>query len=65
NDPYFEEPELNTVNQVTTVPLVYGFDMNFNFTYQPKTPGAPTPGAPGAAATGTVAPASSGAGAGR
>ena len=65
NDPYFEEPELNNMNQVTAVPLVYGFDMNFHFTYQPKTPGAATPGAPGAAATGTVAPASTGAGAGR
>ena len=53
NDPYFEEPELNTVNQVSALPLVYGFDMNFGFTYQPKTPGAPG-GAP-AAATGTAA----------
>ena len=52
NDPYFEEPELGTLSEVQAVPLVYGFDMNFGFTYQPKTPGA-TPGAPGTT-TGTA-----------
>jgi type IV pilus assembly protein PilN len=53
NDPYFEEPQLNNVQQVSTTPVVYGFDMNFAFTYQPKTPGAPA--TPGTAATGTTA----------
>jgi type IV pilus assembly protein PilN len=50
NDPYFEEPEPGLVSQVTAVPLVYSFDMGFNFTYTPKTPGA-APGAPGSTAT--------------
>jgi Tfp pilus assembly protein PilN len=50
NDPYFEEPELGNVSEVGVNPLVYSFDMGFNFTYQPKTPGAP-PGTPGATGT--------------
>jgi type IV pilus assembly protein PilN len=50
NDPYFEEPEPGIVNQATAVPLVYTFDMAFNFTYAPKTPGA-APGTPGATGT--------------
>lgn len=50
NDPYFEEPELQNVTEASITPLVYSFDMNFGFTYQPKTPGAP--GAPGTPATG-------------
>ena len=50
NDPYFEEPELGNVSEVSTTPLVYAFDMGFSFTYQPKTPGAP-PGTPGATGT--------------
>jgi Tfp pilus assembly protein PilN len=36
-DPYFEEPQVGSVNQVSTEPLVYSFDMTFNFTYAPKT----------------------------
>lgn len=36
NDPYFEEPQLNTMAQVSTSPIVYSFDMNFGFTYAPK-----------------------------
>ena len=36
NDPYFEEPQLGTMAQVSTAPLVYSFDMNFGFTYTPK-----------------------------
>ncbi len=36
NDPYFEEPQVGAVTQVSTVPLVYGFDMNFAFSYAPK-----------------------------
>ncbi len=36
NDPYFEEPQLGTLAQVSTAPVVYSFDMNFGFTYTPK-----------------------------
>lgn len=43
NDPYFEEPQLGTMAQVSSAPVVYSFDMNFGFTYTPK-------GAEGAAA---------------
>jgi type IV pilus assembly protein PilN len=50
NDPYFEEPELGNVAEVSVTPLVYAFDMTFQFTYQPKTPGA-APGTPGATGT--------------
>ena len=53
NDPYFEEPALGSLAEVQQVPLVYGFDMSFGFTYVPKTPGA-TPGAPGTTTTGTA-----------
>lgn len=63
NDPYFEEPELNNVSQVSPQPLVYGFDMNFGFSYQPKADAAA--GTPGVAATGTVAPGPAGGGAAR
>jgi len=56
NDPYFEEPELGNVSEVSVTPLVYSFDMAFSFTYQPKTPGAAsgTPGATGTSTTGTT-----------
>ena len=37
NDPYFEEPQVGAMTQISTVPLVYSFDMNFAFTYAPKT----------------------------
>ncbi|HSP16310.1 MAG TPA: PilN domain-containing protein [Thermoanaerobaculia bacterium] len=65
NDPYFEEPELGTVTEVVGMSKtpVYSFDMGFNFTYAPKTPGAPagTPGATGTSGTtsttGTAKPA--------
>ena len=40
-DPFFEEPTVGTVVQVSAVPMVYAFDMNFAFTYAPKTPVAP------------------------
>jgi type IV pilus assembly protein PilN len=40
NDPYFEEPQLGTMAQVSTAPVVYSFDMSFGFSYAPKTPGA-------------------------
>lgn len=36
NDPYFEEPQLGTMAQVSTAPVVYSFDMSFGFTYVPK-----------------------------
>jgi Tfp pilus assembly protein PilN len=47
NDPLFEEPDLSNLSQVSVVPLVYSFDMNFRFTYAPKTEA----GAPGATST--------------
>jgi type IV pilus assembly protein PilN len=52
NDPYFEEPELGNVTEVqsTAKTPVYSFDMGFNFTYAPKTPGA-APGTAGATGT--------------
>ena len=51
NDTFFEEPQVNSLTQVSTNPVVYGFDMNFGFTYQPK--GA-TPAAGAADATTTA-----------
>ncbi len=48
-DPYFEEPAVGTVQQISASPLVYSFDMNFAFTYAPKTPAPPPP--PGATTT--------------
>lgn len=51
NDPYFEEPQLGTMAQVSAEPVVYSFDMNFGFSYTPK----PPPGtAPPATATTTA-----------
>lgn len=44
NDPYFEEPQLGTLTQVSTNPVVYSFDMTFAFSYAPKTAaGTPAP----------------------
>ena len=40
NDPYFEEPQVGAVTQISQTPLVYGFDMHFAFSYSPKVPGA-------------------------
>jgi type IV pilus assembly protein PilN len=51
NDPYFEEPQLGNVTQVSTTPLVYGYDMDFAFSYVPKVPGAAPAGTPGATGT--------------
>jgi type IV pilus assembly protein PilN len=48
NDPYFEEPQVGAVTQVSTTPLVYGFDMNFAFSYAPKN------AVPAAGGTGTT-----------
>ena len=50
NDPMFEEPDLGNVTQVSPVPLVYGYTMNFHFSYGPKVEA----GAAGTAATGTA-----------
>jgi Tfp pilus assembly protein PilN len=50
NDPYFEEPNVGAVTQMSAVPLVYGFNMDFGFQYTPKVPGA-APGAPGTTTT--------------
>lgn len=50
NDPYFEEPDLGSLTQVSAAPPVYSFDMSFHFTYIPKTE---TTGVAGGAATGT------------
>jgi type IV pilus assembly protein PilN len=49
NDPYFEEPQVGAVTQISAAPLVYGFDMNFAFTYTPR--GATPAGTPGATDT--------------
>jgi len=50
NDPYFEEPQLGTLQQVSTAPVVYNFDMQFGFSYTPK----PPPGTPAATSTTTT-----------
>ena len=50
NDTYFEEPQVGTINRVSETPMVFSFDMNFAFTWAPKTPPPATPGA----ATGTT-----------
>jgi type IV pilus assembly protein PilN len=53
NDPYFEEPNVGSVTQISAAPLVYSFDMNFGFTYMPKTAGGAAT-APGATTTSTT-----------
>ncbi|HYH09715.1 MAG TPA: PilN domain-containing protein [Thermoanaerobaculia bacterium] len=52
NDPYFEEPNVGAVTQISAAPLVYSFDMNFGFTYTPKTAGGTA--TPAATATTTA-----------
>ena len=58
NDPFFEEPSVGSVTQVSSVPLVYSFDMNFAFTYAAKgtTPpaGTTTTGTTGTTGTATA-----------
>lgn len=49
NDPYFEEPTVGALTQVSQTPPVYSFDMNFAFTYTAK-------GAPADPATTSTAP---------
>ncbi len=57
NDPFFEEPTVGAVTQVSVSPLVYTFDMNFAFTYQAK--GAPVD-PPATSTAGTTATATTG-----
>jgi type IV pilus assembly protein PilN len=52
NDPVFEEPNLKNVTQITAIPLVYGFDMTFHFSYVPK-PDESTGGMTGTSTAGT------------
>jgi type IV pilus assembly protein PilN len=54
NDPYFEEPQVGAVSQLSVAPLVYGFDMNFAFSYAPKN-AAPAAGGAAGTATDTTA----------
>ena len=53
NDPFFEEPQVGSVSQASTAPVVYNFDMNFGFSYQPKgsTPPGTAPAADAATTT--------------
>lgn len=53
NDPYFEEPTVGALTQVSATPPVYSFDMNFAFTYTAK--GAPVDPAATSTATTTTA----------
>jgi Fimbrial assembly protein (PilN) len=60
NDTLFEEPELNSVSQVSVIPPVYSFDMNFHFSYAPKGETTGTAGATSTSgATGTSGTATS------
>ena len=54
NDPYFEEPQLGTMAQVSSAPVVYSFDMTFGFSYAPKTAGAAAGAATATDTTGTA-----------
>ena len=55
NDPLFEEPDLSSLAQTSVVPLVYSFDMNFRFSYAPKTEAGAT-GATSTTGTSGTAP---------
>jgi Tfp pilus assembly protein PilN len=60
NDTYFEEPQLGSLTAMGTVPPVYSFDMEFGFSYTPKTAGqaagaaGTSAGAAGTDTTGTT-----------
>ena len=56
-DPYFEEPTVGGITEVSQNPLVYSFDMRFAFTYAPK---GTAPATPGATTTDTTATATAG-----
>lgn len=60
NDPYFEEPSLNSLTQVSAQPVIYQFAMTFSFSYAPKPP-AGTVATDTAATTTTTAGGTSGA----
>jgi type IV pilus assembly protein PilN len=47
NDPYFEEPNVGAMSQISAQPLVYGFDMNFAFSYTPRNAVPPATGTAG------------------
>ncbi len=53
-DPYFEEPQLGTLAQMTKEPVVYSFDMNFAFSYTAKAAPGTVPEPPPATATQTT-----------
>jgi type IV pilus assembly protein PilN len=55
NDPYFEEPSVGAMTKISENPMVYSFDMNFAFTYTPKTPVGGTPADTTTAASTTTA----------
>ncbi len=61
DDPYFEEPNVGDITQVSVTPLVYSFTMDFAFSYTPKVPGAGTPGAAGTTSAGSMSTTTSGA----
>lgn len=52
NDPYFEEPNLQAMTQVSTAPVVYQFTMSFSFTYTPRTGATGATAAPATTTTG-------------
>ncbi len=52
-DPYFDEPNVGDITQTSAVPLVYSFNMNFPFSYAPKTPGGAAGAAGATTGTGT------------
>jgi type IV pilus assembly protein PilN len=56
-DPYFEEPTVSGITEVSQNPLVYSFDMRFAFTYAPK---GTAPATPGATTTDTTTTATAG-----
>lgn len=58
NDPYFEEPQVGSVTALGGTPPVYGFDMNFAFTFTPK--GAETTDTAATGTAGTTATAKPG-----
>jgi len=61
-DPFFEEPKVGTITQQSPNPPVYTFDMNFGFTYTPKTPGQPAGAATGTSTTATTGTSGTGTG---
>lgn len=55
NDPYFEEPQVGTMQQQSVAPVVYSFDMSFGYSYTPKNAATGAAGATGSTgSTGTA-----------